>query len=128
MGLSTLFTIAAVYFGVFGLAALLAPGTLLPLFYSAEPGEVAAWEMRFAGVAWLGLAALTWFARHQEDSAARRGIVLALVAFYGLSAIVALMGALSDAGPAALWWPNVGVYLLFALVFGYLGLVKSGTS
>lgn len=123
-----LFTIAAVYFGMFGLASLAVPATLVPLFYSAEPGEVAAWATRFAGAAWLGLAALTWFARNQENSAARRGIVLALVAFYGLSAIVALMGALSGVGPAALWWPDVGVYLLFALGFGYLGLVKSGAS
>ncbi len=84
--------------------------------------------MRFGGAAWLGFAVLTWFSRNAEASPGRRAIVLSLVAFFAASSILAVLSALSEIGPALTAWPFAGVYLLFALAFAYLGLVRPSDS
>lgn len=119
MKLITLFIISAVFFVIGGLSSLMAPESSLSSGYYAEAGEVAPWVARLNGAMFLGLAALTWFARNSGESEARRAILLALIVVSGLYFVVHLVAVISGVGPPALWWFGVAIFLFFTLGYGY---------
>ncbi|MFC1825547.1 hypothetical protein ACFL9T_22780 [Thermodesulfobacteriota bacterium] len=126
MKLSTLMVINTFVAGLFGIAFVLVPGTLLSLYgvTLSQGGLVVA---RLFGAALVGFGLLTFLAMKAEESEARRAIIFALFLGDVVGFIVALQGQLSGA-INALGWSTVVIYLLLALGFGYFQFVKASTS
>jgi apolipoprotein N-acyltransferase len=122
MKISNLFLISAIVFFLFGLGFFLVPGPVLSFYHDSLTQE--ALDMaRLLGAAYLGIAALTWFARNSQPSEARRAIVIGgfVIAALGLVAAtwIQFSGAVN-----ALGWSTVIIELLFALAYGYFAFVK----
>jgi hypothetical protein len=117
MKFKTLMVIKAVVCLGFGPLLLFVPGPLLTLLGSSF-GPGAAITAREYGAALLGNLMLTWFARHAEESVARRAIVLDLFVYDAIAFVAMLLIQLSG-GLNLLGWGIVAIYLFFTLGFGY---------
>lgn len=122
MKLSTLMVINAVVAAVFGIAFVLVPGKVIPLYGSAADAPLKSMGQLF-GAALITLAILTWTARNASDSEARRSIVLALFLGHIVGFIVSLLAQLAGVYNA-LGWSTVVIYLLLVLGFGYFQFSK----
>jgi len=118
----TLMVIKAIVCLGFGPILLFVPGPLLTLLGSSY-GPGAAITAREYGAALLGNLMLTWFARNAEESVARRAIILDLFVYDAVGFVAMLMIQLSG-GLNLLGWGIVGIYLFFAIGFGYFWLQK----
>ncbi len=127
MKLSTLFTISAVVFAVWGLPALFAPEAYLGFSFRETAGETGIWVARFGAAPALGLAVLAWYARKVEESRARQAIVRGLFVAFVISFILSLVGLLAGM-LSAFGWSGVVVNLLLAVGCGYFWFVKPGAS
>lgn len=122
MKLSTLFTLGAIAYFIFGIPFFLIPGTMLSLYVNPVPVE-ASNVARMTGAAYLGLGVLLWLARNSGPSEARRAIVLAGVAGAGIGTVAALW--IQFTGPmSAFGWTTVIINLVFALAFAYFAFMK----
>lgn len=122
MNFKTLMVIKAIVCLGFGPLLLFVPGPLLTLLGSSY-GPGAAITAREYGAALLGNLMLTWFARNAEESVARRAIILDLFVYDAVGFVAMLMIQLSG-GLNLLGWGIVGIYLFFAIGFGYFWLQK----
>jgi len=69
---------------------------------------------------------VAWFARNVEDRKAQSAIILAFLITNIIGIIISISGIIS--GVMKDGWPVVGIYLLFALGYGYFLLFKRGDS
>ena len=122
MNFKTLMVIKAIVCLGFGPLLLFVPGPLLTLLGSSY-GPGAAITAREYGAALLGNLMLTWFARNAEESVARQAIILDLFVYDAVGFVAMLMIQLSG-GLNLLGWGIVGIYLFFAIGFGYFWLQK----
>ncbi len=122
MKLGTFMAIAAVIGFVFGLAFILVPSQTLEMYgLTLEvPGQ---WVARYLGSAFIGIAAVNWFARNAAHNGAKRAIVLGFFVLSITGLIVAVLDALYGTGNA-LTWSTVVIYLFLALGFGYFQFIK----
>ena len=108
----------------FGVAFVLMPALLASLYgLGLTPaGTVMA---RLLGVEISGYGLLAWLLRNASDSEARRAILLAFfitdATGFVVSLLIQLAGLMNPLG-----WMIVGIYLFFAISFGYFRFVKSG--
>ena len=122
MNISNWFIISSIVFFLFGLGFFLVPGTVLSLYY--ETLTQAALDLaRLVGAAYLGIAALIWFARNARPSEARRAIVIGGFVISALGFVAAVWIQFSGA-INALGWSTIIIELLFALAFGYFAFMK----
>jgi len=126
MKLNVMFTIAAVYGLVIGLAALLAPGTM------ATTGGLPASSglfmlVRFMGVANIGLALIAWLIRNTEASKTRDGVTLGFTIFFALHALTSLYGQFTDTS-TSLHWVMATLQGLIAVGFFMAGKASMSTS
>ena len=126
MKLSTVFTLNAIVAALFGLGFVLIPGTLTSL-YGVTLNAGGIYVARLFGAAVLGFAALSWFARNTQESAARQAVVLGLFVQWAVGFVCALVGQLAGA-VNALGWSTVVLYLLFALGYAYFQFMKPSAS
>ena len=117
MKFKTLMVIKAVVCLGFGPLLLLGPDPLLT-FLGSSFGSGAAITAREYGAALLGNFMLTWLARNAEESVARRAIIWDLFVYDAIAFAAMLLIQLSG-GLNLLGWGIVGIYLFFALGFGY---------
>lgn len=120
--LKNLFVFTAVLTLVFALGFLLFPGaTSAP--YGFDLDEAGVHVARSLGAAYLGLAALAWFAREAPRTDVRRTIVLCffIINVTGLFAVLPgkLAGVTNFIG-----WSTPLIHLLLALGFGYFAFLK----
>ncbi len=120
----TLLMIAAVIAIVFGVGFVVVPGSLLSV-YGVTLDQAGTLIARLFGAALIGLAVLDWFARNVTDPEAQRAVVLANLVTDGLGFVVILIGQLAGVAND-LNWSTVVIYLLLALGFGYVLVVKPG--
>ncbi len=122
MRLSTLFTINAILATLYGLALVLAPATFFDLYgvTADDPLQVTG---QFFGGALLAFGVLTWQARGEPDSNARRAIVLSLFVGDAVGFFAGLFGQLRGV-VNALGWTTVALYLLLGVAWGYFYFVK----
>jgi len=114
--------IKAVVCLAFAPALLFFPKPLLTLFGCAF-GTGAALTAREYGAALCGNLMLTWFARNEDPSNARKAIILALFIYDAVALIAVLILQLSGIlNP--LGWSVVGIYLFFTIAFGSFLLPK----
>ncbi len=102
----TFMSLAAGVSVVTGLAALLAPAQIAAVFgVTLDDAGIA--QTRLLGAAYLGYAAIVWFAKDVRDHAARRAIALGNVVSYALSAVVTMARWSSDSrefSPGRSWF------------------------
>ena len=122
MKLNTLMVINAIVAAVFGIAFVLVPAQVIPL-YGITVDAPLKFVGQLYGVSLVGFAFLTWSARNATDSDARRAIVLALFVSDGVGFIVALIGQLAGV-VNSFGWLTVALYLLLALGFGYFQFAR----
>ena len=102
MKLNVMFTIAAVYGVLNGLAALLIPATILSMGgFPASSGVLML--TRFMGVANLGLGLIAWLVRNAEASKVRDAVTLGFTVFFALHALTSLYGQFTDTSTSGHW-------------------------
>jgi hypothetical protein len=116
------FTSAAVVVSaVTGIAALLAPAQLAGVF-GATLDDVRSALTRLLGSAYLGYAAIVWFARDVRDIAAWRAIAIGNLVSWALSAVVTAAGVATGlAGTQS--WLLVALEVVFTAGWGYFAFV-----
>ena len=117
MKFKTLMIIKAIVCLCFGPLLLFVPAWLLNLLGTSY-GPGAALTAREYGATLFGNLFLTWLARNEEDSVARRAIIWALFVYDAIALIATLFIQLSG-GLNLLGWGIVAVYLFFTIGFGY---------
>jgi hypothetical protein len=121
MKLKGLLIVNAVVLGGSGIFALLLPDRVLTL-YGVESDSAIQLMAQYAGLGSLVIGLVAWFSRNVKDSKAQNSIVLAFFISYVIGAIVSVLGTIS--GIMKVGWAVVGLYLVFALTYGYM-LVKN---
>ena len=121
-----MFTIAAVYGIVIGLAGLLAPGTMATM--GGLPAS-SGWFMvgRFMGVANIGLALIAWLVRNADASKARDGVTMGFFIFFSLHALTSLYGQFTDTS-TSMHWIMAAVQGLIAVGFFMAGKASMSAS
>jgi hypothetical protein len=107
------------YFGLLGAGYVVAPGTMLQLFYSPQAGEVAPYVARLAGTLGIALFALVWAIRGTRDAVVLRSALGGLLFVDLVNLAMTVAGALSGVGPAALWWLAAAVIAALAIGAAY---------
>ncbi len=120
MKLSVFLLASAVVYAIFGLALVLVPGLVLPIYggMSMEP-----YVEQLLGAQLIGFAVLNMFARKATEGEALRAILLANL----VSDIVAFILALLEVvfgGENVVGWSTVVIYLILGLGSGYFLLIK----
>ena len=109
--------VAAAVSVVSGVLALGAPVPMSSLFGITLDG-IAVSQVRLLGAAYLGYAAISWFARDVTDRAAARAIALGSVVSWGISAVVTV--TIIDTGLADVRaWLLVAVEVIFAATWTF---------
>lgn len=117
MNFKTLMIIKAVICLTFAFLLLFFPGFLLGLM-GAELGPGGLFAARLYGAALVGSLLLSWFAREEETSGARRAIILDFFIYDGVGLVVTLFAVLTGV-LNWLGWGIVVVYLFLTAGFGY---------
>jgi hypothetical protein len=120
MPLATLFSVYAVVTAVFSIALLLIPNELMAVYGAHALDTLQVILSRFIGGLFGGLAVMAWTGRASEAGKARDAIVLGLTVLNALSAVVAVVAALSGVFNA-LAWAQAGLYAVFTLLFVLAG-------
>jgi hypothetical protein len=121
MKLKSLLIVNALVLGCSGIWAILLPSSVLSL-YGVESGPAVQLMARYAGLGSLVIALVAWFSRNVTDLKAQRAIILAFLITYVIAVIVSVFGTIS--GTMKIGWAVVGLYLLFALGYAYILLLK----
>jgi hypothetical protein len=118
MKLKTLMIIKAVVCLSLGIPILFVPDFTYSLFGTtlSAGGVFAAREY---GASLIGNLLVTWFARNAQESKARWAIILGLCVYDAIGFLITLPAILSGvlSGPFA--WMGMGIYLFFAVGYGY---------
>jgi hypothetical protein len=120
MNLTPLLSLYAIVTGFFALALLAVPGPLMGVYGAPPLDTLQTILSRFIGGLFAGLAVMGWTARAAEAGKARDAIVLGLTVLNGLSAVVAVVAALSRVFNALAWGQAV-LYTLFTVLFVMAG-------
>ena len=122
MKLNTLLVINALLACVFGLAFVLIPSQVYPL-YAVEPNAQLNFMGQLFGVTLLTIALVTYLMRNVVDPNSRKSLVSALFVGNGIGFVVSLIGQLSVV-VSAFGWSTVAIYFLLALGFASLQFRK----
>lgn len=117
MKIKGLLIVNAVVLGGSGIFALLLPDKVLSL-YGVESDSAIQLMAQYAGLGSLVIGLVAWFSRNVKDSKAQNSIVLAFFITYVIGAIISVLGTIS--GIMKVGWAVVGLYLIFALTYGYM--------
>ena len=122
MKLKTLMIIKSIVCITLGIPAVIVPVLFYSLFGLAltSAGAFVAQEY---GASLIGNFLLTWFARDVQDPKALRAILLGMTFYNGIGFIATLIATLSSLANF-MSWGAAGIYLFFAIGFGY-HLLKS---
>lgn len=119
MNRSLIMKTLAVVSAVFGLALLFWPNGLMAM-YGAEPlNGPGVYNSMLYGGCLLALAVMNWVASDSRAAEARHVVLGTLVA-NALGFLVALVRQVTDQTVPPAAWLNVLLFLVFAILFGYL--------
>jgi hypothetical protein len=120
MPFTSLFSLYAVVTGLFAIALLVVPNPLMGLYGAPALDTLQLILSRFIGALFAGLAVMTWTGRGSEVGRARNAMVLGLTVLNGLSAVIAVVAALSGVFNA-LAWGQAALYAVFTVLFVMAG-------
>lgn len=119
MNQSLIMRTVAVVSAVFGLALLLAPNGLLALYQAEQLNGPGVYNSMLYGACLIALAVMNWSASHASATEARH-VVLGTFVANTLAFLVAIVRQLTDQTMPPAAWFNVLLFLIFAVLFGYL--------
>ena len=122
MRTGTVFLTAGVLGLLFGLAFLLAPAAMLPM-YGLQTDTAIVFVGRFFGAALFQVGLAFFLVRDVAEPRTRRGLALAGVIGSACGAAVALMGVLNGT-TNSLGWSTVIIYA--GLLLGFAGSLRAG--
>lgn len=122
MRLNNLLVVAAIIAAVFGVAFVIASGSLLAL-YGVTLDKAGTLVAQLFGALLIGMAVINWFARNVTDPDARQAVVFGNLAGDAVGFVVILLGQLAGI-TNALGWSSVAIYLLLALGFAYIQFMQ----
>lgn len=123
MRVKNILIVDAIVLFVFGIGFLVAPVWTLELFdITLDTAGILMTQLLAA--AFLGFAILDWMGRNYAVADDVRPLIAANFVMSTVGFVVALLQRLDGVGNAWTWIP-IGLYLLFALAFGYSLLDKS---
>lgn len=122
MKLNRLLSLYAMVAVIFCAGLLLLPSFWITL-YGAGADPQATLLLRLVGALFGGYAVMAWLARQAEASELRRAIILGLAVSNGLSAVVAVAGAVSGVYNHLAWGP-VATFALFTVAFISKGTLR----
>jgi len=117
-----LLVVNAIVFGCSGILALVFPTVVLSL-YGVESGPAVQLMAQYAGLGSLAIALVALFSINLKDLKAQFAIKLAFLITYIIGGIVSVLGTIS--GLMKIGWVVVGLYLLFAISYSYIMLLKN---
>jgi hypothetical protein len=121
MNRRTFLLIAAGVSVVSGLVALLVPAQLAAVF-GVTLNDVGISQTRLLGAAYLGYAAIVWFARDVRDLAALRAIAVGNLVSWALSMVVTAVGIATGLAGAQSWLLVV-LEVVFAGAWGSFAVI-----
>jgi hypothetical protein len=124
MKFRNLLILNAIVLGISGILALLFPTSVLSL-YGVGSGPAVKLMAQYAGLGSLAIALVAWFVRDVKDPKARYAVTMAFLIIYVIGAIVSVLGTIS--GTMKIGWAVVGLYLLFAIGYSSILLLKKSS-
>lgn len=112
---------SAVVMMIFGLPLLLAPNAFLAMYKAPEMNGPGIYNTMLFGAMLIAVAVLNWLSS-REAAPATRYVVIANLVGNVLGFLVTLYRQLVDPSVPPTAWVNVGVYLVFAVLFAQLWL------
>jgi hypothetical protein len=103
----------------FGLALLFAPNALLALYKAEQLNASGLYNSMLYGACLVALAVMNWSASKAGEMEARH-VVLGTFVAHAIALLVALFRQLTDPAVPPAAWMNVVLFLIFAVLFGYL--------
>jgi len=119
MNHSLIMKCAAAVSVVFGLALLFAPNALVALYKGEQMNGPGIYNSMLYGGTLIAFAVMNWTASRGSILEARYVILGSFVAF-AIGLVVALIRQLTDASVPASAWINVGIFLVFSVLYAYL--------
>lgn len=116
-----LLIVNAIVFGFSGILALLFPTIVLSL-YGIDSGPAVQLMAQYAGLGSLAIALVALFGINLKDLKAQFAIKLAFLTTYVIGGIISVLGTIS--GLMKIGWVVVGLYLVFAIGYSYILLLK----
>lgn len=110
---------AAVVSLIFGLSLLFAPNALLALYKAQGLNSPGVYNSMLLGGYLIALAVINWNAAKESAHDARHVILGTFIAM-AIGFVVALQRQLGDPSVTPAAWLNVGIFLVFSLLYGYL--------
>lgn len=126
MRLKVLFIATAVYGFLLGLPLLFAPDAMAGMAGMTLDPQTSM-QLRYMGVAFLGLGIIAWLARNSDASKARDALSMGFFIFFVLSALTSLYAQFTPAAMASNW-AYVVVQALLAVGFWVAGKAGMSTS
>ena len=121
MNRRTFMKIAAGEAALVGLAALVAPAQLAAVF-GVTLDELALFQTRVLGGAYLGYVPILWFARDVRDAAVQRAVALGSLVAWALGLVVTVAGIAAGLGTTQTWF-LVGLQVVFTAAWAYFAFV-----
>jgi len=121
MKFKVLLIVNAIVFGFSGILAMLVPTSVL-LLYGVESGPAVQLMAQYAGLGSLAIALVSLFGININDPKAQFTIKLAFLITYIIGGIISVLGTIS--GIMKIGWAVVGLYLIFAIAYLYILLLK----
>lgn len=121
MNRRTFMTIAAGEAALVGLAALVAPAQLAAVF-GVTLDEVALFQARLLGGAYLGYVPILWFGRDVRDATVQRAIALGSLVTWALGLVVTVAGIAAGLGTTQTWF-LVALQVVFTAAWAYFAFV-----
>jgi hypothetical protein len=122
MNRRTFMSIAAAEAALVGLAALLAPVQLAAVF-GVTLDEIALFQTRVLGGAYLGYVPILWFARDVRDTTVQRAIALGSLVTWALGLVVTVAGIVAGLGTTQTWF-LVGLQVVFTAAWAYFAFIE----
>lgn len=115
---------AAVVTGIFGLALVFMPNTLMALYKAEQLNSPGVYNSMLLGSAFIGLAVMDWAASNAPTIADVRYVIFGNLASDLLGFLVVLVRQMTAGGATEAGWLNVALYFVFACLFAYLQFTK----
>ena len=125
MKLKTLLVLNSVVGAGSALTAILFGEKVLSM-YGVDSNPAASLMGQYSALGTIAMALVAWFSRNVEDLRAQRAIILAFLITNIIGIFISVSGIISGVMKGG--WPVVGIYLLFALGYGYFLFFKRGDS
>jgi hypothetical protein len=115
---------AAVVAALFGLSLLFAPNALLEMYKAEQMNGPGIYNSMLYGGFLLAFGVMNWTASLEPAIRGARHVILGTFVAMTLGLFVAVIRQMTDSTIPPAAWLNVGIFLVFTVLFGYLHFAR----